>query len=123
MPTILLVDDDAEMLRLYKMILEEEFDVLTAQNGNKALEVIKESHPELVLLDVMMPNMNGIEVLEHIKANPETAATNVVMFTNLADENYKQAALDKGAKKYLIKSEFEPDDLLKELDTLIPASE
>ncbi|HEY1074400.1 MAG TPA: response regulator [Patescibacteria group bacterium] len=122
MPTILLVDDDTEMLRLYKMILEEKFDVLTAESGEKALTVVKESHPDLVLLDIMMPAMNGIEVLEHIKADPETSATAVAMLTNLADENYKKSALEKGAKKYLIKSEFEPDELMKEIASLIPSA-
>lgn len=119
MSKILLVDDDKEMLQLNKMVLEEEHKVFVAASGEKALEIIKEEKPELVLLDIMMPNMNGIEVLESIKGAEETASISVAMLTNLSDETYKKEALAKGAKKYLIKSDLDPDSLLKEIRTLI----
>lgn len=119
MKKILLVDDDSAMLDLYKTILEEEFTVLTASNGHEALSLAKSDKPDLALLDVMMPEMNGIQVLEQLKADPETAGIPAVMLTNLTDAETKKSAMDKGAEKYLIKSDYDPDELLKQIADVI----
>lgn len=119
MNKLLLVDDDAEMLTLYKMVLETENTVTTADGGEKAFAIAKESKPDLILLDVMMTGINGIETLEKLKADPDTKDIPVAMLTNLVDEATKKSALDKGAIKYFIKSDYDPDQLTKEIDTLI----
>jgi len=74
--------------------------------------------PTLILLDIMMPKMNGIEVLEKLKADPETKVIPVVMLTNLAGQQDAELALSKGAVKYIVKSEYEPKqvaDMVKEI--------
>src|SRR3989338_2404829 len=109
MSKILIVEDDPLMARLYQKIFTfEGYEVELATNGEEALEKTKTIKPNLLLLDIMMPRMNGLHVLEQLKAHPDTRSIPVVMLTNLAGNHDMESALSKGAIKYLIKSEFEP---------------
>ena len=109
MTKILIVEDDPLMSRMYQKIFKfEGFDVDFASDGEEGLEKIRATKPTLVLLDIMMPKMNGLEVLEKIKLDPETKAIPIIMLTNLAGTQDAEAALAKGAVKYIIKSENEP---------------
>jgi len=121
MARILIVEDDPLMLRMYQKIFTlEKNEVEIATNGEEALEKIRASaeKPSLVLLDIMMPKMNGLETLDKLKANPDTQKIPVVMLTNLAGQQDAEEALLKGAIKYIIKSEYEPKqvvDMVKEV--------
>jgi CheY-like chemotaxis protein len=119
MALILIIEDDPLMSRMYQKIFTfEGYDVEMAENGQAGLDMIRTKKPALVMLDVMMPKMNGFEVLETIKSDPKTKAIPVVMLTNLAGEQDAEAALAKGAIKYIIKSEHEPkeiSDMVKEI--------
>ena len=119
MAKILIVEDDPLMLRMYEKVFTfEKYEVDTAANGEDGWEKVKKNKPTLVLLDIMMPKMNGIQVLEKIKLDPETKEIPVVMLTNLSGEKDAEAALMKGAVKYIIKSKYEPKqitDMVKEI--------
>lgn len=119
MTKILLVEDDPLMRRLYQKIFAfEGYEVVIAEDGVEGLEKSRSEHPNLILLDIMMPKMNGLEVLEKLKADPETKSTPVIMLTNLAGEKDAESALLKGAVKYIVKSEQEPKkiaDMVKEV--------
>jgi CheY-like chemotaxis protein len=119
MALILIIEDDPLMSRMYQKIFTfEGHEVEMADNGQAGLDLLRTKRPALVMLDVMMPKMNGFEVLEKIKSDPETKAIPVVMLTNLAGEQDAEAALSKGAIKYIIKSEHEPkeiSDMVKEI--------
>lgn len=109
---ILIVEDDQLMSRMYQKIFTfEGFEVELAYNGEEGLEKIRATKPTLVLLDVMMPKMNGLQVLEKLKLDPETKAIPVIMLTNLAGQQDAETALSKGAVKYIIKSEHEPKEV------------
>ena len=109
MTKILIVEDDPLMSRMYQKIFKfEGFEVDFAGNGEEGLEKIRTTKPTLVLLDVMMPKMNGLEVLEKVKIDPETKGIPIIMLTNLAGTQDAEAALAKGAVRYIIKSENEP---------------
>ncbi|MFA5025372.1 MAG: response regulator [Candidatus Shapirobacteria bacterium] len=109
MTKILIVEDDPLMSRMYQKIFKfEGFEVDFAGNGEEGLEKIRATKPTLVLLDIMMPKMNGLEVLEKVKLDPETKNIPIIMLTNLAGTQDAEAALAKGAVKYIIKSENEP---------------
>jgi len=85
----------------------------------------KSVKPDLMLLDIMMPKMNGLEALDKLKADPETKSIPVVMLTNLAGQQDAEMALQKGAIKYLIKSDYEPkqvSDMVKEILSGNPAT-
>ena len=109
------------MLRMYQKIFTlEKYEVEIATNGEEALEKVRAAaeKPALILLDIMMPKMNGLEALDKLKANPDTQKIPVVMLTNLAGQQDAEEALLKGAVKYIIKSEYEPKqvvDMVKEV--------
>lgn len=118
---VLLVEDDQLIQRMYQKIFSfEKFDVEMAGDGEEGLEKARTMNPKptIILLDVMMPKMNGMQVLEKLKADPELKAIPVIMLSNLAGENDIETALSKGAVKYIIKSEYDPkqvSDMVKEV--------
>jgi len=108
---ILLVDDDESLLRGLKLSLAHEgYCVSTVTRGEAALEFISKSHADLVVLDVMMPGMDGIEVLRRIRANPATERLAVMMLTAKDSDEAKIAGFGYGADDYLSKS-FSLDEL------------
>jgi CheY-like chemotaxis protein len=113
MAKILIVEDDPLMSRMYQKIFTfEGYEVEMAGDGEEGLEKVRSIKPTLVLMDIMMPKMNGLQALEKLKADPETKAIPVVMLTNLAGQQDAETALSKGAIKYIIKSEFEPKQVV-----------
>jgi DNA-binding response OmpR family regulator len=112
---VLIVDDEAHI----RLLLEQTLDVLldhgvevsTADNGEKALRAIREERPALVLLDVMMPIVNGFQVCKTVKSDPELRSTFVMMLTAKGQELDRITGADVGADVYLTKP-FDPDDLL-----------
>lgn len=119
MSKILIVEDDPLMSRMYQKIFTfEHYDVVLAGDGEEGMVKVKQEKPDLVLLDVMMPKLNGLEVLDRLKADPETKKIPIIMLTNLAGEKDAETALAKGAVKYIIKSDYEPKevaDMVKEI--------
>lgn len=109
MAKILVVEDDPLMSRMYQKIFTfEGYEVEMAGDGEQGLEKSKTVNPTIILLDVMMPKMNGLQVLDKLKMDPATKEIPVVMLTNLAGQQDAEAALAKGAVKYIVKSEYEP---------------
>ena len=101
MSKILVVDDEDQIRKLLKRFLEaKDYDVITASSGKEALEKIKEK-PTIVLLDVMMPDMNGLKVLEKIKER--SPSIEIIMVTGLAEQDIAVASLKKGAFDYITK--------------------
>lgn len=101
---VLVVDDVVPNVKLLEAKLNSEyFDVLSAYSGPEALEVVEREHPDIVLLDVMMPGMDGFEVCQRIKANPETMHIPVVMITALDQPADRVAGLEAGADDFLTK--------------------
>ena len=106
---ILIVEDDPLMSRMYQKIFKfEGYEVEMAGNGEEGLEKAKKEKPTLILLDVMMPKMNGLQTLEKLKLDSDTKAIPVIMLTNLAGQQDAETALAKGAVKYIVKSQYEP---------------
>ena len=118
-PKILAIDDENDVLLVVKMALQNEgFDVLTAGNGLDGLELAREGKPDLVLLDVMMPKMDGFEVLRQLKEDDATAYIPVIMLTGLSDRQRIQQALVSGTVYYIVKP-FEVDDLIAKIRTTL----
>lgn len=119
---LLIVEDDPLMSRMYQKIFSfEKYDVATASNGEEGLEKVRELKPTVILLDVMMPKMNGLQVLEKIKSDPEIKHIPVIMLTNLAGEKDAETALMKGAVKYIVKSEHDPKQIVAMVKEIIAA--
>ena len=119
-PKILIVDDEEILRRIYSDRLTfEGFDVDSAADGEAALSKIKSSAPNLVLLDILMPKLNGLQVLEQLNANPELKKIPVIVLSNVAnDENIKKA-LALGAKDYLLKTNFSPNEIISKIKALV----
>lgn len=112
MAKILIVEDDPLMSRMYhKIFTFEKYEVEMAADGVEGFEKAKSTKPTIMLLDIMMPKMNGLQVLEKLKLDPETKAIPVIMLTNLAGQQDAESAMAKGAVKYIIKSEHEPKEV------------
>lgn len=115
---ILAVDDIPVNQTLLKSQLRfSEYDVITASNGKEALQKISADHPDAVLLDIMMPGMDGFEVLEAIRQNPETEELPVIMLTSLSEMEHHAHATMKGANGYLTKP-LVTNQLIASLDKL-----
>jgi CheY-like chemotaxis protein len=108
---ILAVDDENDVLLILKTALKDEYDVSTATNGPDALVLASEQMPDLIILDMMMPDMDGFEVLDNLKADPKTAQIPVIFLTGVSDKSKIRKALDRGTKYYLVKP-FDYQDLL-----------
>jgi CheY-like chemotaxis protein len=112
MAKVLIIEDDPLMSRMYQKIFSfEKYEVEMAGNGEEGLAKATSFGPTIILCDVMMPVMNGMQVLEKLKADEQTKHIPVVMLTNLAGQADAEAALAKGAGKYIIKSEHDPKDV------------
>lgn len=112
---ILVIDDEPGIIEIVEANLEGDgFEVISASNGKEGLEKIKSEKPELVLLDVMMPEMDGWEVLRRVEQDPETAGMPIIMLTaKAADEDYIHG-LEEGAIEYVTKP-FYPQELVNRI--------
>jgi two-component system alkaline phosphatase synthesis response regulator PhoP len=109
--TILVVDDEPALLRLMAFLLQRKgYGMLTATNGEEALHVIREQRPDLVLLDIMMPRLDGYEVAEAIRADPATAEIPIVMLSAKAQDEDIERGLAAGVDSYITKP-FDPEKL------------
>lgn len=123
MATLLLVEDDALLTRLYqKRFTKDGHAVITAKDGEEGLRRIEKEQPNLVLLDIMMPKLSGLEMLERIKANPATRSVPVVILTNLAGEEEQARAFELGAVAYIIKSNNDPVKISAKVQEILTAS-
>ena len=116
---ILLVDDEPDILEFVSYNLKKEgFQVITSQNGSEAIEIAKKEMPELIILDVMMPEMDGIETCEEIKRIPALKST-IVAFLTARGEDYSQiAGFDAGADDYISKP-IKPKVLISRVKALL----
>lgn len=116
MAKILLVEDDAILVEMYQAKFElEGHEVTVATNGEECLDVLKSYKPELILLDILMPKLNGFHVLKEIKKQPELRQIPVILLTNLGEAEVdmnQELANALGVSDYLIKSRHTPDEVV-----------
>ncbi len=117
---VLIVDDDAFLSGIYATKLElEGFAVLTARDGDEGLKVALKEVPDLILLDVLMPKMDGFEVLKRLKAEAATKPIPVIMLTNLGQKEDIEKGLEEGAIDYLIKAHFVPAEAVAKIKKVL----
>lgn len=115
---ILVVDDEADIQELLKYNLSKEgFDVKTASDGVRAIEIAKEFIPDLILLDIMMPKMDGVETCRQIRDTPDLAGAFVIFLTARSEEYSEVAAFDMGADDYITKP-IKPRALISRINAL-----
>lgn len=120
MPKIVCAEDDKMIsTALVEGFKNAGFDVTPAYDGEEALAKIKEIKPDAVLLDIMMPKMDGIAVVWEMKANTEISSIPVVMLTNLSDPNTVSKILEAGVTDYLLKSEQTIDQIIEKVNQVM----
>jgi len=101
---ILIVDDEPHILRSLGFVLRKAgYEILEARSGQQALQIIRDERPDLVFLDIMIPETDGYEVCRRVKSSPELASTYVVMLTAKGQEDDRQKGVDAGADEYMTK--------------------
>lgn len=121
MAKILLVDDDPLLVRMYQKKLENDgYEVATADDGDLALKKVDEFNPDLILLDIMMPKVNGYEVLKKLKANTQTKNIPVIMLTNVgASDEDVEKGMELGAVAYLVKAGNRPVAVVEKVKEIL----
>lgn len=122
--SVLIIDDDMTLREMYDEYLKASgFLVVTAQDGEEGLQQAKQSKPSAILLDLMMPKMNGIEVLRRLKADDELKSIPVIVFTALIQDLEKQESFAAGASEYVVKTEVTPKSILTKIQELTTVKE
>lgn len=113
MAKILIAEDDATLRTAYETVLTMEgFEVLSASDGLEGLRMALDSKPDLIVLDMLMPNMDGMEFLRTFKKQSQSSDTKIIVFSNIASPDKMKEATDLGALKYLTKATFTPKEMV-----------
>lgn len=118
---IMIVEDDSFVMDIYQTKLSQEgFEVISASNGIEAIKKLETELPDLILLDIVMPYMGGMEALKKLKEDEKTKTIPVVLLTNLSQKEDIDLGLGLGANDYLIKSHFTPSEVLEKIRVYLP---
>lgn len=120
MARVVCVEDEPDMIELMRLLLTRKgFEVIGARGGKEGVLLIEQTLPELILLDIMMPDMDGWEVYDHLKKNPKTQNIPVIVVTARAQTEEKLAALSKeGIDDYIVKP-FGPGQLVESIERVL----
>lgn len=117
---ILLIEDDAFLSSMYTTKFElENFEVVCAEDGEKGVKCALEVNPRIILLDIILPNMNGFEVLQKIKENSSTKEIPVILLTNLSQKSDIDKGMSLGAVDFLIKAHFTPSEVVDKVKKVL----
>lgn len=112
---VLIVDDNQDAIHILSAVLKRGgYAVSVAKNGAEAVEMVRQDHPALILLDIMMPKMDGFEVCQEIKGSPETRGIPILMITARKDPESRKRGLEVGASEYLVKP-IHPAEVLRKV--------
>lgn len=123
MPSILIIEDDELLLRMYESIFDEHhYQVCAVSNGAAALAQLAEVRPAAILLDIVMPKLDGLTLLKQLRADPATKTIPVVVITSLTDTATAEAAMAAGANRFIQKSEHRPVAIVEIVNNLLRAT-
>ncbi len=113
---ILLVEDEDLIIKiLEKKLSEKGYEVLLSRNGKEGLEAMKKEKPDLVLMDIVMPKLNGLETMEAMNNDPELKELPVIIISNSGEPVEIERVKELGAKDWLIKTEFDPQEIIEKV--------
>lgn len=118
--TILLIEDDKDQILLYQTKFElDGYDFMAAENGLKGLEMAEQKKPDIILIDLLMSGMGGIEVLEHLKDNDNTKNIPAVIVTNLDKHELAKKAMSLGAVDFIVKSSVPLREMMARIESFL----
>ena len=121
--SILIVEDEPFLVEMYKTrFLQDGYKVYVALNGTPVMGIMKKHKPNIVLLDIVMPEKNGYEVLKDLKGNKETRKERVVIFSNRAQDAEVKKGMAFGADDYFVKSDYTPTQIVAKVEKMINES-
>lgn len=111
-PTVLFIEDDPLLLKMYETKFKSEgFKVLAAQDGEEGLRLASSERVDLIILDLMMPKLSGLDMLERLRSQSHGKTHVVIVLTNLTKEEEIKRAMDLGVKEYLVKADLTPNEV------------
>lgn len=117
---ILIVDDDVFLLDMYSLKFKEaSFQIEVAENGEDAIKKTKEVNPSVILLDIVMPKLDGLETLRQIKKDKIAEGAKIILLTNLGQKEDIEKGLKLGADDYIVKAHFTPTEVLNKVKALL----
>jgi len=120
MKKILLIEDDPLLIDIYTTKLQQSgFDVKAVEHGEKAVAAIQQERPDIVLLDIVLPHVDGWEILQQVQASEELKRIPIVILSNLGQKEEIEKGLRLGAVRYLIKAHYTPSQVVEEVVKLI----
>ncbi|MFA6228469.1 MAG: response regulator [Patescibacteria group bacterium] len=110
---VLLVEDDAMIVDMYKLRLEEEgYEVIITDKGSQAIELAKTDDPDIILLDIILPEVDGFSILSSLKSEAATKKIPTIIMTNLGQESDQEKGQQLGAEEYFVKAQHTPADVI-----------
>jgi DNA-binding response OmpR family regulator len=117
---ILIIEDDRYISKMYQLKLSlENYDVQVAENGRQGVDKVKEFMPNIILLDLLMPELDGFEVLKLVKSDESTKNIPVLIMSNLGQEDHIQKGLQMGAIGYIVKSQYTPSRVVEKIKDVL----
>lgn len=119
-PKILLIEDDTFLVGMYvKKIDQEHWRSIVANDGDRGLHLAKTEKPDCILLDILLPKMDGFLVLEELKRDPETSTIPVILLSNLGQTKDIERGISLGANEYLVKAHYMPSEVIDRIKKVI----
>lgn len=113
---ILLVEDDSALAQMYQTLLSSHgYEVKRCMNGEQALDAAISYNPQLILLDIMMPKINGLDVLDILRNTPQTSHCKIIVLTALGEPSDRRKAMELGASDFLVKPEISTSEVLQRI--------
>lgn len=116
---ILIVEDEPALIKNLTLALSDDYTVVATSSGGEAFTMVKQEKPDLILLDINLPDKDGIEVLKELKQDDETDGVPVLVLTNLSDEDTVSRILEAGGKDYLVKADWSIDSTAEKIRSII----
>lgn len=116
MKRILFIEDESSLQRTFSDLLKSEgYEMISALDGETGLRLAKEGHPDLVLLDLILPRIHGFEVLKELKTDPGTKEIPIIVLTNLEELGDVEKAIELGATAYLVKAQYSLEEVVEKI--------
>jgi len=117
---ILIIEDDRYISKMYQLKLSlDGFDVQVADNGRIGVDKVKEFKPDIILCDILMPELDGFEVIKMVKADEESKTIPILIMSNLGQEDHIQKGLALGALGYIVKSQYTPSKVVDKIKEIL----